>query len=214
MKPVRTIIVAKAPLPGFAKTRLIPALGAEGAARLAQRMLHHTLHTAQAAQLGPVELCMAPGPADPAWQCLDLPTNVDRSAQGEGDLGARMARAVQRTLARGQAALLIGTDCPAIDIALLHAAANALAGHDASIVPTADGGYALLGLRRFDTRLFDAMPWSTSAVAALTLQRIRELNWRVKVHPTLRDIDEPADIRWLPASWGYVGTVTPDTAPV
>lgn len=214
MKPVRTVVVAKAPLPGFAKTRLIPALGAQGAARLAQRMLHHTLHTAQAAQLGPVELCAAPGPADPAWQGLDLPTDIDWSAQGEGDLGARMARAVQRTLARGQAVLLIGTDCPAIDAHLLHAAACALTDHNASIVPTADGGYALLGLRRFDTQLFDAIPWSTNAVAALTLQRIRELNWQVKVHPTLHDIDEPADLQWLPANWGYAGTVATETAPV
>lgn len=209
MKPVRIVVIAKAPLPGFAKTRLIPALGAEGAARLAQRMLMHTLATAQAAQLGPVELCVAPGPEDPAWHSLGLPAGIAWSAQGEGDLGARMARAAQRSLAQGEAAMLIGTDCPAIDKQLLQDAARALTDHDASIVPAADGGYALLGLQRFHARLFDDMPWSTAQVAAQTLARLQELEWRVRVHCTLHDIDEPVDLMHLPLHWGFTDARAP-----
>lgn len=201
MKAVRTIIFAKAPLAGFAKTRLIPALGADGAAQLAQRMLQHTLHTALSAQLGPVELCVAPGPADPVWQRFDLPATLVWSSQGDGDLGARMARAAQRVLAGGDAVILIGTDCPAIDKQLLHNAAQALTDHAACIVPTADGGYALLGLQHFHARLFDDMPWSTAQVTVQTLERLQELQWRVKIHPTLYDIDEPADLQWLPEGW-------------
>lgn len=214
MKPVRTIVFAKAPIAGFAKTRLIPALGAQGAADLAQRMLQHTLSTALRAQVGPVELCVSPSHSDPVWQRFEIPETVAWSDQADGDLGARMARAAQRSLARGEAVILIGTDCPGLTVAMLQVATQDLTAYDACMVPTADGGYSLLGLQHFAMALFEAMPWSTPAVAALTLQRLKQLNWQVKVHPTLHDIDEPADLQWLPANWGYAGNAAPDTAQV
>ncbi len=201
MMSVRTVIMAKAPVAGFAKTRLIPALGSEGAARLAQRMLQHTLATALASKLGTVELCAAPDKSDPAWHMQHIPADIAWSAQGEGDLGARMARAAQRALDDSESVILIGTDCPSITTDILRAAAIALQDHDASLVPTFDGGYALLGLKRFDTRLFDAMVWSTNTVASETLARMLQIGWQAKVLATLHDIDEPDDIRWLPESW-------------
>lgn len=203
MMPVRIVVMAKAPVAGFAKTRLIPALGAEGAAQLAQKMLSHTLATAMASKLGIVEICATPDTTDPAWQNLDLPNNIIWSAQGEGDLGERMARAAARTTRDGRAVLLIGTDCPAIDVFTLHEAAQALHNYDASLLPTYDGGYALLALKRFDNRLFENMPWSTSTVALQTLQRMVQIDCNVKLLRTLHDIDEPADIAQLPLEWGY-----------
>ena len=201
MMSVRTVIMAKAPVAGFAKTRLIPALGSEGAATLAQRMLQHTLATALASKLGTVELCAAPDKSDPAWHMQHIPADIAWSAQGEGDLGARMARAALRALDGSESVILIGTDCPSITTDILRAAAIALQDHDASLVPTFDGGYALLGLKRFDTRLFDAMVWSTNTVASETLARMLQIGWQAKVLATLHDIDEPDDIRWLPESW-------------
>ena len=201
MTPTRIIVIAKAPRPGFAKTRLIPALGETGAARLAHRMLDHTLGTALAAGMGPVELCAAPDPRDPAWHDVAVPGDVVWSAQGVGDLGARMARAVRRASAHGERALLIGTDCPALSVANLRAAAAALEHHDATLLPTADGGYALLGLRQAHPSLFDKMPWSTAAVANETLRRARQIGWTVKLLQPLHDIDEPADLQWLPPAW-------------
>lgn len=201
--PVRIVIMAKAPIAGFAKTRLIPALGAEGAAQLAQKMLSHTLATALASKLGVVEICATPDPTDPAWQNLDLPSNIVWSAQGDGDLGERMARAAVRTTRGGEAVLLIGTDCPAINVFTLHEAAQALHDYDASVLPTYDGGYALLALKRFDNRLFENMPWSTSTVALETLQRMVEMDCEVKLLQTLHDIDEPLDLAQLPVEWGY-----------
>ena len=203
MMPVRIVIMAKAPIAGFAKTRLIPALGAEGAAQLAHKMLSHTLATALASKLGVVEICATPDPTDPAWQNLDLPSNIVWSAQGDGDLGERMARAAVRTTRGGEAVLLIGTDCPAIDVFTLHEAAQALHDYDASVLPTYDGGYALLALKRFDNRLFENMPWSTSTVALETLQRMVEMDCEVKLLQTLHDIDEPLDLAQLPVEWGY-----------
>ena len=208
MMPVRIVIMAKAPVAGFAKTRLIPALGADGAAQLAKKMLHHTLATALASKLGVVEICAAPDPTDSVWQNLDLPSNVIWSAQGEGDLGQRMARAAARTTRGGEAVLLIGTDCPAIDVFTLHEAAQALQDYDASLLPTYDGGYALLGLKKFNATPFDNMLWSNSTVAQETLKRMQQLGWKTKVLPTLHDIDETADLHYLPPEWGYLNLAT------
>ncbi|MBK6295289.1 MAG: TIGR04282 family arsenosugar biosynthesis glycosyltransferase [Rhodoferax sp.] len=197
----RIVVMAKAPSPGFAKTRLIPALGPHGAASLASRMLQHTLDTALGAAIGPVELCAAPDPADPTWQHVAVPRGVVWSAQGTGDLGARMARAAQRACSQAARVLLIGTDCPALGATQLQGAAAALDDHDATLLPTFDGGYALLGLRVVHASMFESMPWSTPVVARETLRRTEQLGWRVKRLATLRDIDEPSDLQWLPPSW-------------
>lgn len=205
MNSTRIIIFAKAPVAGLAKTRLNPVLGAHGAARLAQRMLLHTVAHAMAAQTGTVELCVTPSPADPAWHSLPLPAALHWSAQGEGDLGARMARAARRTLDAGRPVLLIGTDCPALDAAVLRTAAQVLRDHDAVLGPSADGGYVLLGLKRFDAALFDDVPWSTSAVARTTLERMARAGWGVHQLPPAHDIDLPEDLQWLPADWSVDG---------
>lgn len=201
----RLVVFAKAPQPGLAKTRLIPALGADGAAQLARHMLAHTLNHALDPSLqtrvGPVEVCMSPNADDPAWYGIAVAAAVQRSAQGEGDLGQRMARAVQRTTAvPGSGVLLIGTDCPALTPALLSEAAAMLAQYDVVMLPATDGGYVLLGLKAPCPELFDGMPWSTAEVAALSLQRCARLGLSVWQGPTLPDIDEPADLRHLPDS--------------
>jgi len=201
MSPVRIVIFAKAPQLGFAKTRLAPALGAQGAADLARRLLMHALSVAQAAKVGPVELCVAPSAADPAWQTLAIADAVRWSDQGEGDLGERMARATQRVIDGGESVLLIGTDCPELTAAHLQQAARALQRTDAALFPTADGGYVLLGLNRFHPSLFAGIAWSTDAVAFETLCRLGQLGWTVQSHPMLHDIDEPADLKWLPETW-------------
>lgn len=193
----RVIVFAKAPRPGLAKTRLIPALGADGAARLARRMLDATLAAALDARVGPVELCAEPATADPAWQGVPLPSGITITAQGDGDLGQRMARAAARSLAQSERVLLVGTDCPEMSPSLLRAAAGRLRDVDATIHPGADGGYVLLGLARFSPRIFEEIEWSTATVAATTVERIRALGWSLAVGDTLHDIDEPADLHLL-----------------
>jgi hypothetical protein len=194
MRRTRIVIFAKAPVPGRVKTRLVPALGEIGAARLAHRMLKTTVEEALAAGLAIPELCVDPHPLDEAWGPF-LPTQHMRvTAQGEGDLGVRLARAAKRSILLGENVLLIGTDCPALDRNLLRAAAASLAGHDAIIHPTLDGGYALLGLTRFDPSLFAGIAWSTDSVFAETVARIEALGWRLRVAETVFDIDEPADL--------------------
>ena len=196
------IVMAKAPVPGVAKTRLIPALGAAGAAALAQRMLWHTMEQALAAALGPVELCVTPDPGSAAFAALVANMPVRWSAQGPGDLGARMARAFERALVPPvRRALVIGTDAPALGTTILRRAAASLERHDAVFVPTFDGGYALVGLRRLAPLLFDAMPWSTSDVMATTRERGRASGLRFAELDPVADIDEPADLAHVPAGW-------------
>jgi len=199
-KQPRLVLFAKAPHAGAVKTRLIPALGAQGAAELAHHMLSHTLQQALDAQIGPVELCMSPPPQDPAWHGITLPDAVLRSAQGEGDLGQRMARAAERvTTQYRQPLLLLGTDCPSLTTARLIAAAHQLQTHDAVLVPATDGGYVLIGLKSPCPEVFTQMPWSTSSVASETRRRMDALHLRVWQDWPLHDIDEPTDLVHLPA---------------
>jgi rSAM/selenodomain-associated transferase 1 len=198
MIPVRILVFAKAPVPGRVKTRLIPALGEAGAARLAARLLDLALEQALEAAVGPVELCMSPAPGAAEWAAVRLPPGIGMSDQGDGDLGERMARAARRTIENGEAVLLIGADCPDLTAERLRVAAACLADHDAVLHRAEDGGYVLLGLRAFDASLFQNMPWSTPAVADLTLERLGALGWRVWLGETLRDIDEPCDLDSLP----------------
>jgi rSAM/selenodomain-associated transferase 1 len=201
MKPTRIIIFAKAPQPGFAKTRLIPALGAEGAATLARQMLLHTLQEAITAKVGTVELCVTPTIHDLVWHNIPLPSGIEISEQGQGDLGARLARASERAQMRGESVLLIGTDCVEMSADLLRDAAISLHQYDTVIHCTVDGGYALLGLKKFSHFLFSNMPWSTDVVATMTLNRIGQLGWLVRVGAMLHDVDGPQDLKYLPDQW-------------
>jgi rSAM/selenodomain-associated transferase 1 len=200
----KLIVMAKAPVAGLSKTRLAPALGAEGAAALAARLLERTLDAARAAGLGDVTLACSPDTSHPAFAAQAARGGVMLIAQGEGGLGARMQRCFDQALAKGaQRVLLIGTDAPALVAARLCEAATALDTHDAVFVPTFDGGYVLVGLVRPAPFLFDdvVMPWSTPAVMPATRERLTAASLRWKELPTLHDIDEPADLAHLPTAW-------------
>ena len=197
------IVMAKAPVAGLAKTRLIPALGAEGAAALAARLLAHAVGEALAADVGAVTLCGAPDVSHAAFVALAREPRLALRPQGQGDLGARMQRAFAQALATHRRAVLIGTDAPALDAAVLRAAAEALLTHDAVFAPAHDGGYALIGLCRAEARLFEAMPWSTAQVMPITRERLRDGGLRWHELPPLHDIDEPPDLVHL-AGRGWV----------
>ncbi len=195
------IVMAKAPVPGYAKTRLIPALGAVGAAELASRLLKHAVEQALAAQLGTVDLCCAPEHTHASFAPLALCTGIVLSSQVEGDLGARMSHAFDRWFAHSSQVLMIGTDAPAIDAALLQQAAQTLNDTDAVFVPAIDGGYALIGLRQPAPQLFANMVWSTAGVMAATRTRLLAAGLQHAELAPVADIDEPADLVHLPARW-------------
>jgi rSAM/selenodomain-associated transferase 1 len=184
----RIVIFAKAPVAGRVKTRLIPALGAEGAAALAREMLARTVEEALATGLA-VELCGDPDAA--AWH--EARSGLALTAQGEGSLGERLAGAASRVLEE-ESLLLIGADCPDLDRRRLGEAAAALDEREAVIYPAQDGGYVLLGLRRFDPSLFEGISWSSAGVAEQTIARIEGLDWSLQLGEALRDVDEPEDL--------------------
>jgi rSAM/selenodomain-associated transferase 2/rSAM/selenodomain-associated transferase 1 len=195
------IVFAKAPIAGAVKTRLIPLLGAEGAAALHARLVEHALATAQAAAIGPVELACAPDPDHPFFRYCGERYGAMLTRQGDGDLGARMLEACNRAFARGGRVLLIGADSPALTAAHLHEARGALAdGREAVVAPAEDGGYVLIGVIRCDARLFEGIAWGGSAVMAETRNRLDALGWNWHELATLWDVDRPADYERLMAS--------------
>ena len=197
------IVFAKAPVAGLAKTRLIPALGADGAAQLAERLLHHTLHQVLALPAIHRELCVTPTLHHPAFDRV-RETAADRlqiTLQGDGDLGERMHRALSRVLAVHSKALLIGTDAPSLDTRRLEAACLALDRHQAVFVPALDGGYALVGLTRPVPTLFERMTWSTPRVMQDTRDRARAIGLSWTEMDPVPDLDEPADLVHLPEGW-------------
>jgi uncharacterized protein len=193
---VAVAVLAKAPLPGFAKTRLVPALGADGAANLQARFIERAVTTAQAAAVGPVTLWAAPH--HPAFQTISALLGVTLAEQPGGDLGSRMLAAIA---AANGPAIVIGTDCPALTPEHLRTAARALAdGVDVVIVPVDDGGYGLIGMRRPQPALFGGMTWSTETVMAETRRRLTRLGLSWREPARLWDIDEPADLDRLSRS--------------
>ena len=195
VKPVAIAVLAKAPIPGFAKTRLIPVLGDDGAARLQARLIERAVATACAAGIGPVTVWATPDPTHAIFQTLRARHGVALARQGDGDLGARMLAAIA---AANGPALVIGTDCPALTADHLRTAAAVLRdGSEVVVFPAEDGGYVLIGAQRPVPALFADMPWSTAGVMAQTRQRLKAagLSWQEPV--TLWDVDVPADLQRL-----------------
>ena len=180
-------IFARWPEPGKAKTRLIPALGAEGAAKLYAKLLEVTVREARASGL-PFHLRVTGD--DPARFRDWLGDDLNVRGQGDGDLGEKLARVPIP-------GLMIGSDCPGLTAALLREAADALATHEAVIGPADDGGYWLLGLREPCRDLFTGMAWSTPQVFPETMRRLDALGTVPHLLPKLTDIDTGEDL----AAW-------------
>lgn len=201
-EPVAVAILAKAPVPGLAKTQLAPVLGPEGAAALQARFIERTVATALAAAIGPVTLWAAPDCGHPLFQALATKPGMALAAQPDGDIGGRMLAALA---AANGPAIAIGTDCPALDPADLRTAAAALAdGIDVVILPAADGGYGLIGMRRPQPALLTGMIWSTPDVMAQTRARLARLGLTWREPARLWDVDVPADLARL-AGAGLAG---------
>lgn len=192
---VRVLVLAKAPQLGRVKTRLIPALGPQGATRLHARMLEHTVQTVIDARLGAVELWCTPQPNHSAFVHLQRVHGVTLYSQVAGNLGRRMYQAARQALSRCQAVVIVGTDCPVLDCRRLHEVVDALLGSaDAVAVPAEDGGYVLLALKDAPSRLFADIAWGHSTVWAQTRERMEELGWESMSLPALWDVDRPEDL--------------------
>jgi len=199
------IVFARAARPGAVKTRLIPLLGPEGSAALHARMVKHSLAIARKAAIGAVELHCAPDCDDDFFRFCANRYRAELRIQVDGDLGARMAAAASGGLAVHARVLLIGADCPALTARHLRQADQALGdGADVVLAPAEDGGYVLIGLSRFDARLFEDIAWGTDSVLQETRGRLDVLGWQWRELEILWDVDRPEDYQRLVAS-GLLG---------
>lgn len=188
-------VVAKAPVAGLAKTRLIPILGATGAARAQRRFTLDTMHLAHQAGLGPVTLWCAPDTAHRFFRALRRVAGAVCIKQPPGDIGARMLHAFEQHFVQhaNLPLLLVGTDCPMLAPGHLQQAAMALNEHDVVLIPAEDGGYALIGMRVLVPQVFESIAWSTPQVMAQTRDQLRGAGVPWLELPALWDVDEPAD---------------------
>lgn len=193
---VALAVLAKAPVAGLAKTRLIPALGAAGAAQLHRQLLRRTLAVAAESGL-PVQLWCAPDAQHPFFRAVARCMGLRCQVQPEGDIGQRM-QAVFAAQPAGRSLLLVGSDCPVLTAAHLQEAAQRLqSGDEAVFTPAEDGGYVLVGLQRPQPALFEGVAWSTAAVMTQTRQRLAALGLRHSEMPMLWDVDRPEDLARL-----------------
>nr|WP_290226107.1 TIGR04283 family arsenosugar biosynthesis glycosyltransferase [Trichocoleus desertorum] len=192
----RLIIFTRYPEPGKTKTRLIPALGPERAAILQQRMTEHTLAQAQLLQASSaiaLEVRFTGG--DRYLMRSWLGTELAHRSQGEGNLGQRMTQAFQSAFRAGmQRVVIIGIDCPDLDAIILSKAFQELQQHDLVLGPATDGGYYLIGLRRFVPELFQDIAWSTDRVWQQTIAIAQQHHLSVGSLPPLDDVDRPEDL--------------------
>jgi hypothetical protein len=200
------LIFARYPEPGKVKTRLIPALGAEGAASVYREMAEHTSNQARAIahMRGVSPQLWFTGGHDHALRTW-LGDDLTYRSQPEGDLGHKLTYAFQSAFDEGhQAVAAIGTDCPSLDSATLLQAFEALKTYDLVLGPAADGGYYLIGLRHFIPELFKGIVWSTAQVLQQTEAIAKRLALTQYRLPSLTDVDYPEDV----VLWQQIKTMT------
>lgn len=187
MPPIPTVrLFIRFPTAGVANTRLIPAVGAEGAAEVHRRLVNRTIATVRAAGL-PLVLHITGATRQ---RFVDWLGEIETVEQGEGDLGERLARVPAPSI-------LLGADIPDLTPDHLRAAVEALEDVPVVVGPAVDGGYYLLGFRAAMPFLFDAMPWGTDSVFAETVRRLDAREVEHRLLDPLDDCDRPEDLaRW------------------
>jgi uncharacterized protein len=188
------IVFAKAPTPGQAKTRLIPALGAEQAALLHAALAERAITTAQKSGAEEVELCCTPNSEEAFFKYCAEDFDVSLTDQGDGDLGERMLRAFDSALEHIERVIIIGADCPALTAKHIQNAAKALDNADVVLMPAEDGGYVLIGATRTHAKMFDGITWGTASVLVEQRRKLDVCGLTFIETDTLWDVDRPEDL--------------------
>lgn len=191
---------AKRPFAGYVKTRLIPALGAEGALLVHIELLQLTLNALSETPIGDVQLWW-----DRQWdssqflsqldpQCHNISRLSQHEQQGD-DLGEKMQHALITALTSHSKVVLVGSDCPVINADYLLQASTLLEEKDIVLGPSDDGGFVLIGARRVEAGLLEGMEWGVASVLQHTLQRIQTFALSCALLQPLFDVDEVSDYR-------------------
>ncbi|MGI9159420.1 MAG: TIGR04282 family arsenosugar biosynthesis glycosyltransferase [Saprospiraceae bacterium] len=189
------LIFIKNPVLGRVKTRLAATLGAEAALAAYQELLAYTRAVATR-----TACCRWLYYSDYLPEADEWPAQLfEKHLQAGADLGQRMTNAFESAFEAGaDRVLIIGSDCPGITPAILAEGFEALRACDFVLGPSTDGGYYLLGMRRFQASLFEGIAWSSPTVCAETLLRMEALGGNCRMLPALMDIDTEAD-------WNAIG---------
>ncbi|MEO6024277.1 MAG: TIGR04282 family arsenosugar biosynthesis glycosyltransferase [Burkholderiales bacterium] len=188
-------IFTKAPVAGEVKTRLCPPLTPNHAVELHRRLLWRALETASRADLGVIELWCTPDSEHDFFQQCMIHFDITLHVQSPGNLGDRMALALEDVLTRAGSALLMGSDCPGISASYLQQAAYSLAQRPNLVFgPAEDGGYGLIGVRESFPDVFSDIPWGTATVMPDTRARLKAMGVEFVELAPIWDVDRPADL--------------------
>ncbi|MCG8364013.1 MAG: TIGR04282 family arsenosugar biosynthesis glycosyltransferase [Pseudanabaenales cyanobacterium] len=192
----RLILFTRYPEPGRTKTRLIPHLGAEGAAALQRQMTEYMLTQVLATPSQfPISLEVRFVGGDVTCMRAWLGDELAYQLQGDGDLGDRLSRAFQQGFQAGmERIVIIGSDCPEVTSQQMIQAFNYLRRHDLVLGPAVDGGYYLIGLRQAQPALFKNIAWSTADVCQQTDAIAQQLGLSIAYLDRLSDVDRPEDL--------------------
>lgn len=212
LKPSRhdaLILFTRWPEPSRAKTRLIPALGAEGAADLHGRMTRQTAGRAWAFCASSGTRLVVAHEGGKAERMRDWLGPLSFEKQSSGELGTRLTQAMLRAYTTGaKRVVIIGSDCPSLNETHLRAAFDRLETHDLVLLPVSDGGYALIGMSQPHQCLFQDIPWSTPGVTEATLRQANRLRLSAALLKPLDDVDEPTDLAHAEAALMQGGTLS------
>lgn len=190
----KLIIFTKSPVLGEVKTRLQPNFSPEQSLKLHKILLKKTLELTKELSGYDVELCCTPSRTTMFFLECENNYPIQLSNQYGADLGERMAFSLSVALQTYEKVVVIGTDCPDIDAYYIGAAFAALDNVDAVVGPAVDGGYVLLGLRKFSPELFSGIAWGGDMVLIQTENALDELAWSYKELGIMHDIDRPEDL--------------------
>jgi rSAM/selenodomain-associated transferase 1 len=192
----RLLVFSKSPQLGCVKTRMQPTLPINFSIDLHKSLINYCLSEWLKSNVCPID-CWVAGDMS-IFQETFSHKNLDTLYQQEGqDLGERMFYAADSALINNEAVILVGTDCPFIDVDYLLSACKALKSHDVVIGPAEDGGYVLLGLKVAARSLFDGISWGQPSVFEDTIKAINALGLSSLCLPRLSDIDYPEDLKHL-----------------
>lgn len=187
------LVFARAPVPGRCKTRLIPRLGRRGAAQVHRALALKTLRTACAVTGARTELWCAPDTRHGFFNACRHRLEVRLHRQRAGDLGEKMSHAIAQALRRTERVIVIGTDCAVLSAADLRAALTALDTHDTVLQPAEDGGYVLIGARRWRTGALHGIEWSSGRELTQTRRGLQRNGLSLALLEPRWDVDDPAD---------------------
>ena len=191
------VIFAKAPIPGKVKTRLIPALGIEGACQLYEEMAHNIIVKLAESKICQVNVYSHLDMTHQFFKDLEIRNALKIYSQQGNNLGERMFQAIKSTLINFSKVIVIGADCPEYSADYLENAIHALDRKDVVIGPATDGGYVLIGMKTAEPHVFARISWGGNTVLDNTVERIVESSLSYELLSPLHDIDVPADLKHL-----------------